>query len=409
MRNNKGFTLIELLVAMGLFIIVIMITGKSFDTILAQTSKLFRSEESNIEGVLGLEMLRHDLQQTGVGLFTEAPPLTYIEASSAPASTYNDATTHVPRALVTGDNLATTAIGNMSVASSVLTGTDYLAIKGTTLARNKAAQKWSYLVRTGSTIAPNVWPSGSDNYIGGEKFVVLRKQFSTPPRTSIELNIPDSTLEFHLTSPAFDAYTSQGNAVFMTYGIDDSSYRFPFNRSDYFVARTNSASNMPAICAQGTGVLYKASINQSNGTINPVPLVDCVADMQVVLGWDIDLDGTVDTWSNAGGTAVSGTGTTTQVQSALLQANNDINDSTTLNIRNCLKVVKVYFVVQDGKIDRNYTSPSTIPYDESSGEATLIGSGTSFPAVYTLASNMLNYRWKVYRVIVRPKNLLANQ
>ena len=409
MKNNKGFTLIETLVAMGLFIIILMITGRSFETILAQTSKLFRSEESNIEGVIGLEMLRHDLQQTGLGLFTEAPPQEYEEAASSPASTYNDATNHVPRPLVIGDNLTTTAVGSMTVASSVLAGTDYLAIKATTVARNQTSQKWSHLVSSGGTVAPNVWQSGAENYKSGDYFVLLRKQFSSPPRTTIEQNTSDSSLWFRVNSPAFNAYTSQGSAVFLTYGIDDNNFRFPFNRADYFVARTNTAGNMPAVCGPGTGVLYKATINQSNGATKSMPLVDCVADMQVVLGWDINLDGTVETWSNASGLTVSGTGTTAEVQGALSQANNDINDPSILNIRNCLKVVKVYLVVQDGKRDRTYTSPSTIPYDEASGEATLIGSGDSVPAVFTLASDMLNYRWKVYRVIVRPKNLLSNQ
>ncbi len=39
--------------------------------------------------------------------------------------------------------------------------------------------------------------------------------------------------------------------------------------------------------------------------------MDCVADMQVVFGWDIDKDGDIDTYSDADGATVSGTGSTT--------------------------------------------------------------------------------------------------
>ena len=104
--NNKGFTLIEMLVVMAVFVVIIAITGDSFNIILSQTSKIFRSEESNIEGVIGLEMLRHDLQQAGFGLFSETPPVSYEEAAAAPANLYNDAGTNVPRPILAGDNLA---------------------------------------------------------------------------------------------------------------------------------------------------------------------------------------------------------------------------------------------------------------------------------------------------------------
>ena len=138
MKNNRGFTLVELMVAMGLFVIILMITGRSFDSVLSQSSKLFRAEESNIEGVIGLEMLRHDLQQAGLGLYTEVPEAIseqeQEEAASAPASTYNDyPDNHVPRPIAAGNSLSTTAVGNMTVASSILAGTDYLVIRATTV------------------------------------------------------------------------------------------------------------------------------------------------------------------------------------------------------------------------------------------------------------------------------------
>jgi hypothetical protein len=84
----------------------------------------------------------------------------------------------------------------------------------------------------------------------------------------------------------------------------------PFNRADYFVAIPGSSSQLPSVCAPGTGILYKTTVNHEannpGGKLTYTPLVDCVADMQVVLGWDLwdassntlGQDGTIDTWSS---------------------------------------------------------------------------------------------------------------
>ena len=66
--RNSGYTLIELLIVMVIFIVVIIISSSAFNTALTQTKKVSKSEESNIEGVIGLEMFRHDLEQAGFGL-----------------------------------------------------------------------------------------------------------------------------------------------------------------------------------------------------------------------------------------------------------------------------------------------------------------------------------------------------
>jgi hypothetical protein len=124
--------------------------------------------------------------------------------------------------------------------------------------------------------------------------------------------------------------------------------------------------------------------------------------MQVVLGWDIDADGVIDTWSNADGTVVTGIGTVSDVGNALGPINN--NSITSLpNIRNNLKMIKVYIVVQNGKKDTGYTSNSPLDIGDI-GEASL-----TRPAGFPLAVDQMNYRWKQYRIVVRPKNLLVNQ
>ena len=80
--RNSGYTLIELLIVMVIFIVVIIISSSAFNTALTQTKKVSKSEESNIEGVIGLEMFRHDLEQAGFGLVTEFDTIApdYLEA-----------------------------------------------------------------------------------------------------------------------------------------------------------------------------------------------------------------------------------------------------------------------------------------------------------------------------------------
>jgi hypothetical protein len=97
-----------------------------------------------------------------------------------------------------------------------------------------------------------------------------------------------------------------------------------------------------------------------------------------------------------GGIVLSGT-----VAGALSSANN-ASASYVPNIRNNLKLVKVYVLAQNGRRDPNYTNPSPIVVGDT-GETGLTSS-------YDLAAKgLLNYRWKLYRIVVRPKNLFSNQ
>lgn len=405
MRNNNGFTLVEMLVTMAVFVMVIAIAGDSFNTILSHTAKLFRSEESNIEGMVGLEIMRHDIQQAGYGLYTEPMTATYSEAAAAPASAYNDATTNVPRPIVAGNNIAavTDTSDIASAKYDLLDGSDYLAIKAATVGRNRVSQKWTYLRYTSNDVYPNTWRSSAENFSSSDRVVLLRRQINASNQTvSIE---PDRNGDFYYaySNSAFSHLTSASSSMFTVYGVDSSptTPRMPFNRSDYFVARPQNTSQVPSVCAPNSGVLYKTTINQDGGKLNYVPILDCVADMQVVFGWDINGDSTIDTYSNADGSQVSGVGTVAQVQAAIAQTANN-SSTTSPNIRNSLKMVKIYILAQQGRLDRGYTSSSPIVV----GDANESSLTTSFDVA---AKGWLNYRWKLYRIVARPKNLPANQ
>jgi len=400
-RKASGFTLVELVVVMAVFGIIIAITGSSFNAILTQTSKLMRTEESNIEGVIGLEVLRHDVMQAGFGLYTEQMGINYNEAATAPATSYNDAPGNVPRPIVVGNNVAAVANTGDLGAQNILAGTDYLVVKATTVGRNRTAQKWTYLKYTSNDVYPYTWRSAAENFATNDKVMLLRRQMSGSSQTIFAE--PGTTGDFYVpfSASAFSNFTSASKSLYTVYGVDNTAtLRMPFNRSDYFVARPQSAAQFPAVCATSTGILYKTTVNQADGNLNYVPLLDCVADMQVVLGWAIADGQKIDTYSSADGSAVSGVGTVAQIQAALGNGSNN-SATNSPSIRNNLKMVKIYVLAQQGRRDPGYVSKTPILVGDS-GETALTRS-------YDLTADMLNYRWKVYKIVARPKNLPANQ
>lgn len=408
LRSSKGFTLVEVIVVMAIFIAVIVITGDAFKTILQQTTKVFRSEESNIEGIIGLEMMRHDLQQGGFGLFTENSPVAYAEAADDPADTYNEvSSTNPPRAFVGGNKLDPDDETSSGVTYTFLEDTDYLSIKGTSAAISRSAQKWNYLQYVAGTGGvPNSWPSADENFNDNERVVLLRRTITaTANRLTIQ---PDAgKFYFPYSNTGFQQYSS--SASFVMYGLSDASVtpRMPFNRTDYFVARPADDASVPNVCAPDIGILYKAIVDQASGNLVYYPILDCVADMQLVYGWDlmsgtsIGQDGLVDTWMTPDGTEYHCSGAACGITVPANYARNALSDAAM--IRNGLKVVKVFILAQNGRLDPNYTSPATINLWE------LPDVPSSLGRTYSLTADMMHYRWKVYRMSVRPKNLAANQ
>jgi hypothetical protein len=175
--------------------------------------------------------------------------------------------------------------------------------------------------------------------------------------------------------------------MFLIYGIDpDTNLTKPFNRADYYITTTN----VPSGCAPNTGVLRKAIVTQTNGTFpaaNLLPILDCVADMQVIYRLDIDENGAIGTSSNADGSTVS---SSEGASVATVQATFNSAEL----IRKRLKEVRVYILTHEGQRDTGYTYPSTTI---TVGE---FGLGRDFDV-----SAQRNYRWKVITLVVEPKNL----
>lgn len=382
--KQDGFSMVELLIVMALLVIVLAITTSTSTTILRQSSQQAKMAETQIESIVGLEMLRVDIAQAGYGLPWSYPGTlnNYTEASAAPSSSYNDTSSTLPRAVVGGNDLATFVINN----------SDYLVIKSTTAGMTNAAKRWSYIV-SGTTT--RTWET--DNLVtgaSGDRIIALRPKTGDSTLRQLVL---DGSSNFSTTYAAsITALPVQASDLI--YGVDSNSpLSVPFNRADYYVRRPSTG--MPSQCNANTGILYKAVLNHNGtdgGGFTEYPLLDCIADMQVVFALDMNDDGTVGTYSNPAGSTVSGSESalTSTVQTTLGRAD---------ELRRRIREVRVYILVHEGQKDTGYTYPNTtVTLGES---AWAEGVKKTFNLSTAIGGDWRNYRWKVHTLVVKTKDV----
>lgn len=382
-KNAQGFTLVELIVVMAIFVIVIAITGNAFNLIMKQSVLQSKTAESNIEGVIGLEIMRRDLASAGFGLPWSCP-VVYQEADASEtlAKDYNDASTTpvTPRAVCGGNNLTS---GDSTL---LLDGTDYLVIRATSVGSTQAPQHWSYMNYTGmvkpSPVLPKSW--SSENLKDTDQVIVVRMNLVGEFSKDLVVN----GANFSTRYDALGNFEPQASKVtHYVYGVNSqdpniASLRMPFNRADYYVRRPAGSElvKIPNRCAPNTGILFKALVSQVDGKLraNELPLLDCVADMQVVYSLYSASNGVV-------------TDTDTLTLSAA-------------DIRTDLKANQVYVLTHEGGKDQSYTYPNQYIAVGPSGDGINTGSGRKYDLT-TLGTGWQQYRWKVYRMIVNPSNM----
>ncbi len=395
--SDEGFTLVELMITMVVFVLAMVAASNIFTALLTQFKQQSRIAESNIEGISGLEMMRHDLEQAGFGLpwSLGGNTVNYSEADSAVkydpdnadssiktrvASDYND-NGNVPRAFIISKS-----------DKQLMNGSAVLVIKATNIATTAASQKWEYIVNNGGyPNALRTWDGSTAEQIdpadhviiinpaagsnisnqrvlvssGGSFDVQLNNSFSFPPSSNSGGYAP--------FEPPENSYTA-----YLVYGVSPGELRMPFNRADFFIKRT---PDIPSRCAPGTGVLYKASVNQADGKRPELPLLDCVLDMQVVAGLDANGSGSANTWiSNL----------------------DDPGNYSAQVIRDQLKEIRVYLVVQEGQKDTSYTSPATIDINDPNTTPQTIKTEDLNTLV---GADYKYYRWKLHTIAITPYNL----
>jgi hypothetical protein len=444
---NRGFSLVELLVVTVLLMFVILISASGFESVMKINTGLTRSAQSQTEGMVGLEMLRKDLNSAGYGLpwsFQVTPTGNYLEADLAAdvpvkgvsAALFNDAppnsgsavpTPAAPRAVLVGSvssSQATILASGGTVNSNP--GTDYLVIKSAAVSFSPAAGKWAYVNYSGNQLA-NVsyipkWNNAEDLGIddavithvstfsvGGQAQHVLAQMdaqhFSYRMKNSSSPATGCSTVNSQgRFIPEHDNYKPSGSLVdpfgtkinnekVIVYGVNafsggTDSIRMPYNRADYFVMRP--ATGMPAACNPGTGKLYKAVLNNwlgdAGGQQTLYPLLDCVGDLQVVFELVDQANPT-----NTG-------------------FRDDLGSLSAADIRQQLKYIRVYILAHEGGKDLRYSYPYSNPAEVVVlGDRDIKSMGRTFSETDMLnffGPDWKHYRWKVYTIVGEPRNLV---
>ena len=351
-RRESGFSLLEMMIALAIVAFVLAAASIFFIAVVRQYKVQTKITETNVEGIIGLEILRRDVESLGYGLpWSNLPP--YSEAASGDL---NDSG-NPPRAVVSLD----------ASPRGINNGSDYLVVKSARVGMDAAAGKWTTL-REGPVTRD--WGSAEENLAAGDRVIVLSPGGSATDQRV--LLTPLGGTRFDSLSSFDPADPFQTNIV---YGIGSmASTRFPFNRADYYI--DNSVYPRPGHCAPITGTLVKRVVRHSDGALDdPLPLLDCVADLQVVYGLDNNADGNV-TWTPALAT--------------LFPA----GPNAAADIRSKLVEVRVHILAQSGQMDRSYT------YPQNTVSVGSMGVTRNFDV-----SGYRNYRWKQYTIVVKPRNL----
>ena len=360
--NKKGFGLIELLVVIAIFVVVIGIPYKLFIQELKTTVREVSLSKTSIENVPALEIIRKDIETAGLGLPWDVSGITYQEASSSSLPLYsfnqdefNDSPTNPPRAIIgKKDNK---------------TGFSYLVLKSTAFGLNKASSHWSYIDDNGSL---NIWPAGNtanyNNFEKGDRVIVVDAGSRTLRGGSMYFTITKDANSAD-NGTTYYGLPSLPLSVYLVYGVSNKNLGAPFNRIDYSLY---SGGDTKSECANGTYTLGRSIMQQNdNGsmTFTTYPLLHCVADFQVEFGLDTTGNGNIDTWKQ------------------------DITNLNAKNIRDELKQVGVYILIQNGTKDNNYN----YPYDN-------VSVGKRYFNL-TQITDYKHYRWKILKLVAAPKNL----
>jgi hypothetical protein len=335
---------------------------------LTQFKQQSKIAETNIEGIVGLDLLRQDIEHAGLGLPWVIPSgIQYNEAST---TTYNDcsgtAPCNPPRAFISG---------------ILADGSDVLVIKSASASTNNAAGKNTRLtsdgnVRTWLLYTDDLVPNPVNPTLNPDWVIVISPGSTDSDSRSLVV----SGVAYYTAFNNLSSFKPTDNTdVRLVYGISSAdatnALRAPFNRSDYYI----SAANAPH-CATGTGVLVKATLDQATGAFTVMPILDCVADLQVIYNLDTDDDGAINTTTD------------------------DISLMNPQDIREQIKNVEVYILAHEGQKDPTFTFNN---YTAGGNSVTVgrAGLGRNFDLSTIADPDYDNYRWKVYTLSVQTDNL----
>jgi type II secretory pathway pseudopilin PulG len=395
-KRETGFTLVELLVSMVMFVLVISAASQVFTTLLTQFKQQSKTVETQIEGIIGLEIMRYDVEHAGYGLPWNMSGAAYTETSVSPVE---PKTSYDDRLLSDGppNNPArgTDAAGASNSPGAFrsrdnfgFNGSDVFVVKSANVERDNTAHRWT---RLGFNDEKRNGLSG-DNFDISDRVIVIAPGVTDENRRSLVMSGGSWSTRYDNTAgfaPALD------ESINLVYGIKSEGSPAvapdrPFNRADYYIADLSLVVDVPPDlvperCATGTGVLYKGILShRDNGGLidndtGHLPLLDCVADMQVAY------------ILNSG---------------AVVNAD-FVNSLTAAEVRANVRQVRIYILAHEGQRDPNFTFTNFTCGDGCIRVGEMIDTvlvGRDFTPSGVI-DDFQDYRWKLYTLVVTPLNL----
>jgi prepilin-type N-terminal cleavage/methylation domain-containing protein len=382
-KREEGFTLVELMITMVIFVMAIAAASTVFTSLLTQFKQQSKIAETNVEGIVGLAILKHDIESAGYGLFWNPSPLpvNYTESNANPFN-LNDAPNNPPRGIASADNAA------FAPPNTIFDGSDYLVIRALNVTRNDTSEKWTVVKDPSvfpyaSPYNPREWTPTGENFNATDRVIVFAGATKTVERSLITSGGAFYTTYSNVTSDPWQPQDIE--EARLVYGINSPPVNAPvrpFNRADYYIARP---ATIPGRCAPNTGILYKATmIHDTGGTFVALPLLDCVADMQVIYALDRNNDGTLS-------------------YSTELRGNLGV-PLNAAEVRDQLREVRVYILAHEGQMDRDNKYPNaTLTYPDAADPRA--GLGRTFDFASAIGPDYAFYRWKLYTLAIKPLNL----
>ena len=279
---------------------------------------------------------------------------------------FNDSATNPPRAILNGNGIG-------------VNGSDVLVIKSVNVARNDPSRKSTRLISTAPYV--RTWTPADENLVGTDRVIVIRGGAGTSLRELVTGASLYTTYASVTGAPWLPSDATDNRIV---YGINESTVsvpRTPFNRADYYIRRPD---NIPSQCANNVAsAFFTKELLITGWRLTELPLLDCMQNACVTYNGD-------DFENGVGGDAFT----------------NSLAGLTAVQIRTRVKAVEVYILAHEGQRDpnfrfANFTAGACGATCDRVGRSDVLGRDFDLAAI----TDYLNYRWKIYTIVVKPENL----